>query len=93
MTGKDMLQGIQNLDAELIEESEFGTFGKGKAGGFGKKKLLLPRSKMNAESSSLCWRSNKNSVKMQSSRVVTSKMVRPLCSATTRSEGIRHEAL
>ena len=26
MTGKDMLQGIQNLDAELIEESEFGTF-------------------------------------------------------------------
>ena len=31
MTGKDMLQGIQNLDAELIEESEFGTFGKGKA--------------------------------------------------------------
>ena len=41
MTGKDMLQGIQNLDAELIEESEFGTFGKGKAGGFGKKKLLL----------------------------------------------------
>ena len=25
MTGKDMLQGIQNLDAELIEESEFGT--------------------------------------------------------------------
>ena len=41
MTGKDMLQGIQNLDAELIEESEFGTFGKGKARGFGKKKLLL----------------------------------------------------
>ena len=31
MTGKDMLQGIQNLDAELIEESEFGTFGKRKA--------------------------------------------------------------
>ena len=28
MTGKDMLQGIQNLDAELIEEAEFGTFGK-----------------------------------------------------------------
>ena len=41
MTGKDMLQGIQNLDAELIEESEFGTFGKGKARGFGKKKLLI----------------------------------------------------
>ena len=41
MTGKDMLQGIQNLDAELIEESEFGTFRRGKAGGFGKKKLLL----------------------------------------------------
>ena len=41
MTGKDMLQGIQNLDAELIEESEFGTFGRGKARGFGKKKLLL----------------------------------------------------
>lgn len=37
MTGKDMLQGIQNLDAELIEESEFGTFGRGKARGFGKK--------------------------------------------------------
>ena len=35
MTGKDMLQGIQNLDAELIEESEFGTFGRGKARGFG----------------------------------------------------------
>ena len=43
MTGKDMLQGIQNLDAELIEESEFGTFGKGKARGFGKKKLLTNR--------------------------------------------------
>mgnify|MGYP000814608261 CR=1 FL=1 len=41
MTGKDMLQGIQNLDAELIEEAEFGTFGRGKARGFGKKKLLL----------------------------------------------------
>ena len=41
MTGKDMLQGIQNLDAELIEESEFGTFGRGKARGFGKKKLLF----------------------------------------------------
>ena len=41
MTGKDMLQGIQNLDAELIEESEFGTFGKAKARGFSKKKLLL----------------------------------------------------
>lgn len=41
MTGKDMLQGIQNLDAELIEESEFGTFGKERARGFGKKKLLL----------------------------------------------------
>ena len=41
MTGKDMLQGIQNLDAELIEESEFGTFGRGKAWRFGKKKLLL----------------------------------------------------
>ena len=36
-----MLQGIQNLDAELIEEAEFGTFGKGKARGFGKKKLLF----------------------------------------------------
>ena len=43
MTGKDMLQGIQNLDAELIEESEFGTFGKRKAKGFGKKKLLFPK--------------------------------------------------
>ena len=41
MKGKDMLQGIQNLDAELIEESEFGTFGRGKTRGFGKKKLLL----------------------------------------------------
>ena len=41
MTGKDMLQGIQNLDAELIEEAEFGTFGKRKAKGFGKKKLLF----------------------------------------------------
>lgn len=41
MTGLDMLKSIRNLDAELIEESEFGTFGKGKARGFGKKKLLL----------------------------------------------------
>ena len=37
MTGKDMLQGIQNLDAELIEEAEFGTFGKGKAARAGRK--------------------------------------------------------
>lgn len=37
MTGKDMLQGIQNLDAELIEESEFGTFGRGKQGASAKR--------------------------------------------------------
>ena len=28
MTGKDMLKGIQNLDADLIEEAEFGNFRK-----------------------------------------------------------------
>ena len=37
MTGLDMLKSIRNLDAELIEEAEFGTFGRGKARGFGKR--------------------------------------------------------
>lgn len=41
MKGKDLLKGIQNLDAELIEEAEFGAFPKSKPKGFGKKKLLL----------------------------------------------------
>ena len=41
MTGKDMLKGIQNLDATLIEEAEFGKFQKNRAGISGKKKLLF----------------------------------------------------
>lgn len=41
MTGKDMLKGIQNLDATLIEEAEFGTFQKKRAGVSGRKKLLF----------------------------------------------------
>ncbi len=41
MTGKDMLKGIQNLDADLIEEAEFGKFQKSNARSFGKKKLLF----------------------------------------------------
>lgn len=41
MTGKDMLRDIQNLDAAMIEEAEFGTFHQGKAKVTGKKKLLL----------------------------------------------------
>ena len=41
MTGKDMLKGIQNLDADLIEEAEFGKFQKTKAGISDKKKLLF----------------------------------------------------
>lgn len=41
MTGKDMLRSIQNLDEDLIEEAEFGTFQKKRAGFSGKKKLLL----------------------------------------------------
>lgn len=41
MTGKDMLKGIQNLDATLIEEAEFGEFRKNQAGISGKKKLLF----------------------------------------------------
>ena len=41
MTGKDMLKGIQNLDTTLIEEAEFGTFQKNRAGISGKKKLLF----------------------------------------------------
>ena len=41
MTGKDMLKGIQNLDATLIEEAEFGEFRKNQAGVSGKKKLLF----------------------------------------------------
>lgn len=41
MTGKDMLKGIQNLDANLIEEAEFGTFQKKHTGFSGKKKLLF----------------------------------------------------
>ena len=41
MTGKEMLTGIRNLDAELIEEAEFGTFQKKRNGFSGKKKLLF----------------------------------------------------
>lgn len=41
MTGKDMLKGIQNLDATLIEEAEFGRFQKKHTGFSGKKKLLF----------------------------------------------------
>lgn len=41
MTGKNMLKGIQNLDADLIEEAEFGKFQKNQAGISGKKKLLF----------------------------------------------------
>ena len=41
MTGKDMLKGIQNLDATLIEEAEFGKFQKKHTGFSGKKKLLF----------------------------------------------------
>ena len=41
MTGKDMLKGIQNLDANLIEEAEFGKFQQNQAGFSGKKKLLF----------------------------------------------------
>ena len=41
MTGKDMLKGIQNLDATLIEEAEFGKFQKNRAGISGKKNLLF----------------------------------------------------
>ena len=41
MTGKDMLKGIQNLDADLIEEAVFGKFQKNRAGISGKKKLLF----------------------------------------------------
>ena len=41
MTGEDMLKGIQNLDANLIEEAEFGTFQKKHTGFSGKKKLLF----------------------------------------------------
>lgn len=41
MTGKDMLKGIQNMDADLIEEAEFGTFGKKQTRFSGKTKLLL----------------------------------------------------
>ena len=41
MTGKDMLKGIQNLDANLIEVAEFGTFQKKHTGFSGKKKLLF----------------------------------------------------
>ncbi|MGM9589333.1 MAG: DUF4179 domain-containing protein [Faecousia sp.] len=41
MTGKDMLGGIQNLDADLIEEAEFGTFQKKRTGFSGRKKLLF----------------------------------------------------
>lgn len=41
MTGKDMLRGIQNLDADLIEEAEFGTFQNKHTGFSGRKKLLF----------------------------------------------------
>ena len=41
MTGKDMLKGIQNMDADLIEEAEFGTFRKKHTGFSGRKKLLF----------------------------------------------------
>ena len=41
MTGKDMLKGIQNLDADFIEEAEFGEFQGNRAGISGKRKLLF----------------------------------------------------
>ena len=41
MTGKDMLRGIQNLDAAMIEEAEFETFKENRAGLSGKRKLLV----------------------------------------------------
>lgn len=41
MTGKDMLKGIQNLDAALIEEAEFGTFQEKQHRFSGRTKLLL----------------------------------------------------
>lgn len=41
MTGKDMLEGIQNLDAGFIEEAEFGDFQENRAGISGSKKLLF----------------------------------------------------
>lgn len=41
MTGKDMLRAIQNLDGDLIEEAEFGTFEEKRAGLSGRKKLLF----------------------------------------------------
>ncbi len=41
MTGKDMLKGIQNMDVDLIEEAEFGTFQKKQTGFSGRKKLLF----------------------------------------------------
>ena len=41
MTGKDMLKGIQNLDADFIEEAEFWTFQKKQTGFSGKKKMLF----------------------------------------------------
>lgn len=41
MTGMDMLSKIRNLDADLIEEAEFGTFQKKSRKPFGRKKLLL----------------------------------------------------
>lgn len=41
MNGKDMLKGIQNLDADLIEEAEFGTYPKKNTRPFGKRKLML----------------------------------------------------
>ena len=41
MTGKDLLKGIQNLDAELIEEAQFDAYPKEKTKPFGKKRLLL----------------------------------------------------
>lgn len=41
MTGKEMLMEIRNLDADLIEEAEFGTFQKKRTGFSEKKKLLF----------------------------------------------------
>ena len=41
MTGKDMLRGIQNLDAAMIEEAEFETFKRSRAGLSGRRKLLV----------------------------------------------------
>lgn len=41
MTGKDMLRGIQNLDAAMIEEAEFETFKRSRAGLPGRRKLLV----------------------------------------------------